>query len=413
MDSVMKKLLKHSWEKLDYIIDNPNIAVNVKTLSIVAVADSPSVFEQMTLVKALKAMPNLKVFYWFGTQPELPSEVADCLPINLESLHIQSVSSLSAASIRNFRSMRGLRQLQLDTVFHIPPRMHSNEPDISFWMDVMHVFDNTIPILESLQSPNLRCLSLLAGYMDGMSMLGFDLLTELDLCVTGSSSPEEVELRGLDLVLRHTPMLESLSIVGLVSGEVFNLLPNDPTILPRLQSFRLSTQVWSLVRISETQLFLLSQFLGHKSSMRRISLFLGGTTWNEIAPIIPTIAQLHSLEVFSLHAGALPMTFADFTALASILTPKMTSIQLVIPWDYPDTFNVDVAVLKPLYWTPTASYTRGSRYRIGPPTNTGARPFTLGRTQWRAKSMETVESSTYMMDVGGAAEYAMDTTTLN
>ncbi|KAG6920220.1 hypothetical protein DXG01_004989 [Tephrocybe rancida] len=310
MESVTQRLLRHSWEKLEYIIDNPFFGKWIKTLSVIASSDSPSVFEQLTLAKALKTMPNLKTFYWF----------------------------------EHLRSMR-IQHLQIESP-HISPRMDSTEPDLTFWIDNLDIPSNTIAALESLWSPYLRRLSILSKHIDGMSLLGFGLLTELELYVTDSEVASE--LTGLDLVFHHAPMLESLSVVGLVSQEIFLLLPSDPAILSRLKSFRLSAETWSLAGVSEAHILRLSRFLERKLSLRRLSLYLGGARWTTISLLLPTLRQLQALEVFGLHAGGLSMNAGDFEVLASLLTFQMTSIQLVIPWDYPDTSDADVTILAPL-----------------------------------------------------------------
>ncbi|KAG6855671.1 hypothetical protein H0H87_012266 [Tephrocybe sp. NHM501043] len=221
------------------------------------------------------------------------------------------------------------------------------EPDISFWLELLGENPEiSRAALESLSSPELRRLSMLARNIDSMSMQGFGHLTELDLFAT--SGEAKSDLIGLDLVLHHSPMLESLSVVGLVQEEIFLLLPCDPAILPRLKSFRLLAEIWTLLRVTEAQLQRLSQFLEHRTLLRRLSLRLGGADWDIIQTLLPAIRQLQALEVFGFNAGGRPMAAEDFINLASVLTPRISSIQLVIPWDYPDTLDIDVTILAPL-----------------------------------------------------------------
>ncbi|GLB37709.1 hypothetical protein LshimejAT787_0407600 [Lyophyllum shimeji] len=296
MEKIAETMMRHSWEILEHITVHPSFAAAVKTLSVIAYSDSPSVFERLSLGKALLAMPDLKALYWFGRQPELPCEVTDCLPLPLKSLNVQSMTPISPESASRFRSMQ-IERLQLETLFHTPPRMHSSDPDTSFWDDLL-AYSDTFTFLDILWSPRLRRLSLLSRHIDGIPMHASASLLELELYATKDA--DEGELVGTDLIFRYMPMLESLSLVGYLASEVFLALPHDPRIMPNLRSFRLSAEADSLP------------------------------------------------EVLGLHAGHQCMSAEDFESLASIITPKMTAIQLVIPWDYDETVAVDGQALDPL-----------------------------------------------------------------
>jgi len=297
------------------------------------------------LSKALLAIPDLKAFYWFGRQPELPYEVTDCLPLHLKSLSVQSTPPISPASPSRLHCTE-IQRLQLETLFHTPPRMHSFDPDISFWSDLLAYPSNTATALEILWSPQLRQLSLLSRHIDGISMLEFASLSVLELCAVGNTT--EPEFIGIDLIFHHTPMLESLSLVGYITSEIFLVLPHDPTSLPNLKSFRLSAEACSLPEVSEEQVAVLSQFLHNHPALRRLSLRLGAASWDTISGLLPTIHCLTALQVLGLHAGYQSMFVEDFKFLASIVTVTMTAIQLVIPWDYPDSVTVDGNALDPL-----------------------------------------------------------------
>ncbi|KAF8070718.1 hypothetical protein FPV67DRAFT_1039255 [Lyophyllum atratum] len=344
MDNVAESMMRHSWEILEHITVNRGFATAVKTLSIIAYADSPSIFERLCLAKALLVMSDLNAFYWFGRQPELPCEVTDCLPLHLRSLSVQSIPPITQTNLSRLRSMQ-IQRLELETLFHLPPRMHSTDPDTSFW--TLLVNPSTTPsTLEILLSPQLRRLSLLSRHIEGISMHEFASLTELELCV--ACDAYEPGLTGIDLIFHHLPALESLSIVGFLSSEIFLFLPHSPTSLPNLKSFRLSAETWSLPQVSEGEMSVLSQFLNSRSCLRRLSLRLGSANWDMIAILLPTIRSIRGLEVLGLHAGHDCMLIGDFEALASIITLQMSAIQLVIPWDYDSTVNVDSNALAPL-----------------------------------------------------------------
>ncbi|KAG6850867.1 hypothetical protein H0H93_007485 [Arthromyces matolae] len=241
-----------------------------------------------------------------------------------------------------------VRCLQIETLYHLPPRMHSAEPDTGFWHDMLEIHSNTATAFQCIWSPMLRQLSILAKEVKVLPMQKFGLLTELELLVPDADEESASAISSLDLVFRHTPMLESISVVGYVAEEIFLVLPDDPLILPNLKSFRLSAETWTLVGINETLLLSLSQFLEQRASLRRLYLRLGAAPWNQISTLLPVIRRLYHLEVLGLSAGSLPMTTSDFKTLASVLTPKMSSVQLVLPWDYPDTTDVDISTLEPL-----------------------------------------------------------------
>ncbi|KAJ7350604.1 hypothetical protein DFH08DRAFT_695377 [Mycena albidolilacea] len=309
-------LLNRSWELLHCIITNPAFASAVKTLSVHAFTDGPAVFEHRTLAQALKSLPNLRSFHYFGDCPDF-SAVAACLPRGLKTLRIQSMPNSTLLS--HLDSLRFLqpaipfiyvREQKLDRIFAEWDRGSGDPRDL-------------VPVLES--NP-IHELVLLSTHIVLLPIRVCNTLTRLDICV-----PQFEELVGLDLVFRHAQFLESLSLVGYIEPPVFADLPKDPAVLPRLTSFRISCEFWDQ-DATEMHVPLLSEFLSRRPSLRRLYIRLPGVRLEVALAIATVIGKLEGLWVLGFHAGYEPLYEAAALHLADQLSTKLEALQLALPW---------------------------------------------------------------------------------
>ncbi|KAJ6497570.1 hypothetical protein C8R45DRAFT_131548 [Mycena sanguinolenta] len=309
-------LLNRSWEIVEYISTNPAFANAVKTMSVHAFTDGPAVFERRALARALQSLPNLRSFHFFGDCPEF-SAVAACLPRGLKSLRIQSMPDSTLLS--HLDSLKFLqpaipfiyvREQKLDRIFAEWER-GSGDP-----RDLVSVIEKN-PIQE---------LVLLSTHVVLLPIRVCNNLTQLDICV-----PQFEDLVDLDLVFRHAQFLESLSLVGYIEPQAFADLPKDPSVLPRLTSFRLSCEFWDS-EATEMHVHLLSEFLSRRSSLRRLYIRLPAVRLEVALAIATVIGKLEHLRVLGFHAGYEPLHEEAAVLLAEELSTKLEALQLALPW---------------------------------------------------------------------------------
>lgn len=202
--------------------------------------------------------------------------------------------------------------------------------------------DNSVANMIGM-SIHLRQLSLLSHYVGVIPMYVYSSLIELEICV-----PQDSDIIGMDLIFHHIPLLQSLSLVGYLTPEVLTLLPQTTTSLPYLTSFRISAEQPSLPFVGEEHITVLSHFLSNRTTLRRLYIRLASAHWIAVSNLLPLIRDLSGLEVLGFHAGCDCLDLEDVEALASALSPDLTGLHLAIPWNYPDSANIDINILSPL-----------------------------------------------------------------
>ncbi|KAJ7496853.1 hypothetical protein FB451DRAFT_1359376 [Mycena latifolia] len=308
-------LLHRSWEILHCIITKPLFASVVKTLSVHAFTDGPAVFEQRALAQALQLLPNLRSFHWFGDCPDF-STVAAYIPRGLKTLRIQSmpISSLGHLDQLNFLQpaipFSYVREQKLDRIFAEWERGFGDPRDLVSVVE-------TNPVQE---------LVVLSSHVGLLPIRLCNNLTRLDICV-----PQFGDLVGIDLLFRHALFLESLSLVGYIEPALFADLPKEPSVLPRLTSFRLSCEFWDQ-ETTEMHVPLLSEFLSRRPSLRRLYIRLPGVRLDVAMAIATVIGKLECLRVLGFHAGYEPLHESAALHLADALSPQIEALQLCLPW---------------------------------------------------------------------------------
>ncbi|KAJ7287129.1 hypothetical protein C8J57DRAFT_1048758 [Mycena rebaudengoi] len=312
-------LLHRSWEILHRIISEPCFASVVKVLSVHAFTDGPAVFEYSALAQALQSLPHLQSFHWFGDCPDF-STVAEHLPKKLQYLRIQSSVSLTTSlghldKLNFFQPAIPfiyVRDQKLDGIF--------TEWDCGS-------SSGSQDLVDIVEKNPIQQLALLSAHVGLMPIRVCNSLTVLDICV-----PLFGDLVGIDLLFRHALFLESLSLVGYIEPDLFADLPKDPTVLPRLSSFRLSCEFWD-VETTEMHVPLLSEFLSKRPSLRRLYIRLPAARLHVTLALATVIGKLESLRVLGFHAGYEPLDEDTALQLADQLSVNLEALQLALPWN--------------------------------------------------------------------------------
>ncbi|KAF9464969.1 hypothetical protein BDZ94DRAFT_1254974 [Collybia nuda] len=335
-DEILERSMQRSWEILQHIKDNPEFASVVKTIIVVAMADSHSIFEKLCLIQALQAIPRLRSFYWFGRSPELSEGLTASLPPSLRNLSLETVPSPTM-----LQHLNQITHLRLVHPFYYARNTHDIVHD-DHWSEELADSESTVVIVKSM-AVTLKELSLVARNVSEMPIRMYSALTTLDICATFNS-----DVASMELVFRHAPLLECLSLVGHISVDIFSILPNDSTSLPYLRSFRLSCEEVALPVISHEAIRVLSVFLEGRSLLRRLFVRLAGASWYTLSDLLPTIESLVNLEVLGFHAGYRYLEWEDFNQLASLFSSKLKAVHIAIPWNHQDSATIDVNALWPL-----------------------------------------------------------------
>ncbi|RDB25117.1 hypothetical protein Hypma_007622 [Hypsizygus marmoreus] len=336
-DETISGLMTKSWEILHCIMHNPEFAGIVKSISVFAFADSLSVFEKMSLGQALLCLSDLRTFNWFGLEPAFSSSLFQCLPRSLQVLNVQSLPFRQEAS-----HLDSLHRLQVENLLYYRPWTQADQSSHAYFDNLLLLPSNTIPLVMEV-STTLRQLCILSYHLEEIPIHIYSSLTELEICV-----PEDSNLIGMDLIFRHIPLLESLSLVGCITSDIFTILPQDPVSMQNLRSFRLSIDAVVLPVVSEEHVYVLSRFLGNQKKMRRLAIRLAGAYWGILCALLPTINSFEFLEVLGFHTGCENLSVEVATSLASILSPRLTSVYLAATWNNPDYAQTEITCLSPL-----------------------------------------------------------------
>ncbi|TEB30286.1 hypothetical protein FA13DRAFT_1774808 [Coprinellus micaceus] len=173
--------------------------------------DSTSIFEQLTIADALAALPHLRSFRWCGVHPRLTDAVARHIPNTIQSMNLQTASLNGSSSINHLA-------FAIPFLYPDDEEAHDTtvlDDDIRSAVNPTHFND----VLSSMNSLSLQSLTLDGECLSGMPVRVLSRLKELSICIT-----TDCENLALDLVYRHAPQLQSLSIVGLIGQEIFPIL---------------------------------------------------------------------------------------------------------------------------------------------------------------------------------------------
>lgn len=284
--------------------------------------------------QALQALPNLRSLYYYGSDPDF-AEIAQYVPFNLQNLciqwfvlpkvHFHSRNLIflpySIPDAHAVNHLRGLKRLQPVTPFFYVKDQIDDE--IFTEWDDFGASENLSTIIGALDLRGLLVLS-----VDLIPIRAFDSLVDLEICVPSANF--ESGLVGLDLVLRHSHCLESLSLVGWIEPELSSLLAHQSTDLPRLTSFRLSCEGMST---PPPVVEAIGKFLQGRSSLRRLYLRFCNAPWSDVSLLLPILYKLENLKVLGFHTGYEILNDSEIAQLADHLSNDLEALHLATAWD--------------------------------------------------------------------------------
>ncbi|PPQ63018.1 hypothetical protein CVT24_005964 [Panaeolus cyanescens] len=275
---------------------------------------------------ALQALNNLETFRWIGCAPLFDHIVANHLPSNLRSLI--KFSSVPWDSIQELSS---LTCLHLPVTFYFPDdeEVHdglNEDQDLAEFCPIPNIgalYDSAIFL-------NLTDLRIPAIHVRDLPIRLSNALLNLEIFFT---LHHDDELIGLDLVLHHVVILESLSLVGYLQPQLIVLLASDNggSILPSLQSFRLSSHLgmWEEALEMSTIPYLI-HFLEGRNQLRRLYIRLPEIQTNDLQSLLSVIKNLYSVEVLGIYTGELQDDSLAY--LLHCLPVNLVALHIAMDW---------------------------------------------------------------------------------
>ena len=238
--------------------------------------------------------------------------------------HWYSISYVPAYSLKH---LANVTRLSLPTPFHYPDDEEAHDDmviDENLWD-----YSPSVDVREVLNavSQNLQSLVILTQHITQVPIRVCNTLRVLEICAAHGAN-----FTGLDLVFRHAVALESLTLVGYLDDETFSLLPEDSSVLPHLNSFRISSDGITLHHVSDTGMYALLGFLRGRSLLRRLYLRIPVAQWSQTSNVLAAIRDLDGLEVLGLHTGCDPLSDLEIGMVAKILSKKLKALHLATNW---------------------------------------------------------------------------------
>ncbi|KAF9047441.1 hypothetical protein BJ165DRAFT_1344136 [Panaeolus papilionaceus] len=328
MEETALKLMGRSWALLNRICRDPIFAKGVRSLTIVAFMDGLAIFEKFNISATLQAVSNLETFRWIGCAPLFDHVVANSLPPNLRSLVIQSYRSIPWDSIQGLSS---LTCLHLPISFYFPDdeEVHdglNEDQDIAEFCPI----PNIGALYDSPIFHNLTDLRIPALHVRDLPIRLSNALLNLEIFFTLN---HDDELIGLDLVLHHVIILESLSLVGYLQPQLLVLLSasSNQNILPALTSLRISSHLgmWEETPSMSTAPYL-THFLENRNQLRRLYIRLPGIQTEDRQDLLSVIKALTSIEVLGVYTGLLQDDSLGY--LLECLPTNLIALQIAMDW---------------------------------------------------------------------------------
>ncbi|TFK23144.1 hypothetical protein FA15DRAFT_656930 [Coprinopsis marcescibilis] len=325
-DDITTKLMTRSFELLRQMIMDPSFARIVRSITVITASDSESTFECLLLGDAIMSLPSLRTLRWLGVDPCFTDTIAESLPKDLERLTLKTY----VPSTNLFGRFHSIAHLELPTPFYFPDdeEIHDDTGASSALLDVTAAIDFEA-ITSTMALGNLQSLTLNAVYLPTLPIKILETLKELDICIT-----TVLQGVGLDLILRHAVVLESLTVFGYVDQAIFEWLACGSSDLPSLHSFRLSCDRFTMMQpIEGHNLELFLSFLRDRVRLRRLYLRIPSLDWSALTALAPEIRNLKALEVIGLHTGETIVDDWFIPFLRGTLPAKLKALYLGIDWN--------------------------------------------------------------------------------
>ncbi|KAF8633287.1 hypothetical protein AX17_004462 [Amanita inopinata Kibby_2008] len=319
----LPQLLTNSWEILDNITWNHKFACLIRSVTVYTLCTGPAIYESLCLAKALRALPCLHTFRWFGRKPDLPVIVAESLPAKLSSLVLYAQPETTAS----FTHLRHLRDILLNDL-----AVMANPP-------LLTVFRQN--------TKTLKRISFYFDLSEQMPIHLFDNLTHFHLLYDIRTENPTISL---DLALRHATALECLSLEPSSTSAQIHLiksLPNSLDALPNLTSLRYFL-ISGTERLSTSLQVRLTHFIRHRRKLRR--LFVQSEDLNIPSfsrPLFQTFRELTDLQVLGLSQSGVEIAEANEeneprVYLIDCLPLNMTALHLDLAIDEETTDTLDL-----------------------------------------------------------------------
>lgn len=323
---------RRSFDILDAIIFEPAFAGAVKKVVVHAFCAHSAIFEIGLLVRALKAIENLRSFVWIGIKPRIPDSVVNALQ--------ERCPSLREFNIDEYR------------FYDLPSSRFVNigyNSDLSAFTGLTHVSiasdefddDDTRGVL-ALISANARTLTHLVGTDNVVwpSLRAFSSLTHLEIVRCDQTD-------NLPLVFQHAPQLRSLDLPDAHPG-VFRALVASPDTLPELESFRLS--VVNSLALDDAMIGVddptptdagayeaVFRFLESKrANLRRLALNVEGATHADVHRFIDFVRTLPRLDVLGVTIYSRHMSVLTFERFGDALSDRLQMFSVSFVWNLND-----------------------------------------------------------------------------
>lgn len=312
------RMMSQSWDMLDHITYDFDFARSVKKVIVFAFAKGHTIFQRRSLAKALKALPHLRSFQWFGPSPSyLPWDIAEALACNCPGLsdlrlpNIMDAPPYIPVALSGIQKLQSLSFMAIENVDDGPcEAVDCHCPSGEGFQDVADFIADNMSTLRTLILPGDRIWNL--------PVRVFSFLTELDIV-------ESSELSGLDLICHHAINLESLILHAEEDVQLFAILQNNSSALPCLTSLK----IISFVDLTEDLLRAVSLFIQGRPFLRRLDLSLNPVDWTTFATILPAIADLERLTVLGLTIP-LEITPDDYRCLTRHFPRGLEAIRLKV-----------------------------------------------------------------------------------
>lgn len=256
-----------------------------------------------------------------------------------ENVHIDKPLALSriksqpshryVPSVDLMQRFRNVVELAFPTPFYYPDDLESHDDAVASGalLDITSTIDFK-GVMDAICLDNLQSLTLNAEHIGALPLKVLETLKELDICVTTTA-----QAVGLDLILRHALVLESLTIFGYLDQDVFLWLGCDASALPALTSFRLSIDRFTMPHPpSDHHLDMLIHFLGDRNKLRRLYLRIPTIGLFGLDALAPVIRKMEGLEVLGLHTGLTGIDDQFIPFLESIIPVGIRALYFAMDW---------------------------------------------------------------------------------
>jgi hypothetical protein len=211
--------------------------------------------------------------------------------------------------------------------------------------------ERLLPLLDNIvKTSEIHSLAISSSLLWKLPIRTFESLTCLEIT-------QGKDLQNMLLVFHHAARLQSLTFVDLNDDQLFKVLGENPSILPRLTSFKAMgyyPESRHLFLYSNSDFSQLAEFLRTKTELRRLDVHL---MCYKIGPLMEVLRDLPSLRILGLFTGINLLTREDYLQLVQVLPPHLTALRLSTRWEFtPENRAAADALVSSSPWFHTSSF---------------------------------------------------------